>query len=302
MPEVVTPDRYADQIPRFVLPPELTNAADTPETPAVKVETPVKPLETPAAPPKTEAKPATEAVATLPETEVEEPGKETTEKDPEKTSQRRFERRIDRAHKRAAEALARAEALERENAELKAKTAPLASTGAPKMEDFTDIGEFQKAVEKYVRESTIKEIEDKRKSEVYKAAELKLTQDWSASVEKAYSKYDDWDEIVGDLDNKFPMNIAIKQEENGADIAYYLGKNRKEVDRILGLNPGGQFREIGKLSAKLSATPEPPKTPSKAPPPITPVTGEAKAVTPELGEPMPYEQYKSLGNKMFRGR
>ena len=54
MPEVVVPDKYADQVPRFVLPKEFTE-------PEVKKETPVISAE----PPKEEAKPATEAVATI---------------------------------------------------------------------------------------------------------------------------------------------------------------------------------------------------------------------------------------------
>lgn len=308
MPGNVIQDKWIDAVPRgFKLPPELTNPDAIPET---KQE--IKPEVKTAEPPKEESK----QIQATGETQDAKADQEDTDKIPDATSaedgrakkeQDWRERRMYRAQRHAAEAQARAELREKENAELRAKLeardSPKTSTTDPRMEDFTDIGEFKEAVTKHVRESTIKEIEDKQKNDVYKAAELKLTQDWNSSVEKASSKYDDWDDVVGDLDNKFPMNIAIKQEENGADIAYYLGKNRKEVDRILGLNPGGQFREIGKLSVKLQAPVDKPKTPSAAPKPISPVNPEAKPGGDSIRENQPYEEYRKVGNKMFsRGR
>mgnify|MGYP001567904123 FL=1 len=93
------------------------------------------------------------------------------------------------------------------------------------------------------------------------------------------------------------------EAENGEEIAYYLGhpSHIKETQRIMALSAVSQIREIGKLEMKLSQRAEPPKTPSKAPAPITPVAGAGTSGTPELGEPMPYEQYQKLGNKTFRG-
>ena len=165
MAEPTTLERAIASVPQFVLPKELTNSP--PEVREIP-ETPAAPL--PEAKP---AEPATEAVATPPETEAE-PGKETTEKDPEKTSQRRFERRIDRATRRAAEATTRAEALERKIAELEQRQPQaVSSPGAPRMEDFTDIGEFQKAVEKHAREEAIKDYEQKQRDQSTRTATLR---------------------------------------------------------------------------------------------------------------------------------
>ena len=289
MPEVVIPDKYADQVPRFTLPKEFNNDA-----PEVKPE--VKKEVIPAEPPKEEAKPpATEAVAT-----EGEPPEETTEKDPEKASTRRFERRIDRAHRRAAEAQAKAEVLERELTELRAKQAPQA-VNAPKMEDFTDVQEYAKAYANFEKGNAVKEYEQKQRDAVINSRRVKLEQDWEAKVSKASAKYEDFDEVVGELKPTTPWAVALMKAENGADIAHYLGSHQAEARKIFALDPYDQIREIGKLEVKLTA-PEKPKTPSKAPAPIEPVASGGGVGATEIEPNQPYETYRKIGNKMFRGR
>ena len=287
MPESVIPDRYADQVPRFVLPPELTNKAPEAEAP--------KEPEKPVVEVKPEAK--AEVVEAATEPEVKEP-EETTEKDPEKATSRRFERRIDRAHKRAAEAQAKAEFLEKELADLKAKSQPQVPTNAPRMEDYTDVQEYAKAYATYEKDQAIKDYEKKQRDQAVAAQNQKMTQTWEANVSKAQSKYDDWDEVVGDIKPTTPWAYALMEADNGPDIAHYLGTHPAEVKRIAALSPPSQFREIGKLELKLQAPAEPPKKPSKAPAPIEPVKGDAK-VSDELAPQMEFEKYLKVGNKMF---
>src|SRR5574343_169331 len=64
---------------------------------------------------------------------------------------------------------------------------------------------------------------------------------------------------------------TIQVSENGPDVAYYLGTNPKEADRISRLPPLAQAKEIGKIEAKLASDP-PVKKISSAPAPIAPVT------------------------------
>jgi hypothetical protein len=288
MPETVT-DQYASQIRSFVLPPELTNKDQAP------------PAEPPAKP--EEAKPATEAVVTPPEPEKEEPEKETTEKVPEKDASRRFERRIDRLHRRAAEAQARAEALERELNEVKARQPqPTASKTQPRMEDYTDVQEYAKAYAAYEKDQALREYQEKQRTEASKAEQSRLQSDWEARVAKAVAKYEDFEEVVGDLQPTTPWAVAIMEAENGTDIAHYLGSHPAEARKIMQLSPVGQIREIGKLELKLAAPPERPKQPSQAPKPIEPVKPEAKLSDNEIEPQMPFEKYKKIGDKMFRGR
>jgi hypothetical protein len=91
--------------------------------------------------------------------------------------------------------------------------------------------------------------------------------------------------VVGKIEPTSPLTVAIMKAENGHDIAYHLGKNLKEAQRIAALDPVSQIFELGRIAAKLSAEPEKPKMPSKAPAPITPLTGATPtAATAEPSE------------------
>jgi hypothetical protein len=67
------------------------------------------------------------------------------------------------------------------------------------------------------------------------------------------------------------MAQTIQASDNGPDIAYYLGTNPKEADRISRLEPFLQAKEIGRLEAKVASEPVTKRT-SSAPAPISPVT------------------------------
>ena len=169
------------------------------------------------------------------------------------------------------------------------------------MEDFTDIQEYAKAFASFETGKVLKEKEANERQAFVQRAEAKLQGDWETKVVKAASKYDDFDEVVGDLKPVTPWAIAIMQAENGADIAHYLGSHIQEAERIVALDPHSQVREIGKLEVKLSLAPEAPKKPSQAPKPIEPVSANAQVLGGEIEPGMPYEKYRQIGNKMFRG-
>jgi len=197
----------------------------------------------------------------------------------EKQGKNRYERRLDKAYRRAAEAEARAQALERQYEELKPKDAPL--VGAPRLEDFTDIQEYAKAFAKFESAHAIKEYERKQKEESFRRETERLSKDWEDRVSKAESKYDDFDEVVGELQPNSPLAMAIMQAENGDDIAYYLGTHLQEAAKIAQLEPLAQAREIGRLETKLLAEPPKAKMPSKAPAPIVPLNGKSAGASDE---------------------
>jgi hypothetical protein len=100
--------------------------------------------------------------------------------------------------------------------------------------------------------------------------------------EEARAKYDDFEQVAynPNLPITGVMAEAIRESEAGPDVAYYLGANPKEADRISKLSPYSQAKEIGKIEAKLADNPPVKKT-SSAPAPIAPVTargGTAKVV------------------------
>lgn len=305
MPEIVVKEQAAQTypIPSFLVPkmPAEVSNESKPEAPQPAPESAAAPT-APAAEAKPESAPETPPEAEVQE-EAKEPGQETTEKDQAKATTRRFERRIDRAIRARAEAQARAELLEKENASLKERLEkPAPPSSAPKMEDYTDVQEYAKAYATYEKSQAIKEYENRQNEERVKGEQKKLTDSWDTKVSAGISKYDDFEEVVGELKPTTPWAIALMQEDNGADIAHYLGTHERDARRIFDLDPYGQIREIGKLSVKLAQTPEPKKAPSKAPPPIAPVAGGGNTAEPAVNEQMPFEQYMKVGAKMFRGR
>ena len=94
--------------------------------------------------------------------------------------------------------------------------------------------------------------------------------------EEARSKYDDFEQVAYNpkLSITNVMAETIQSSDIGPELAYYLGSNPKDADRIARLTPLGQAKEIGKIEAKLAAEP-PMKRTTSAPAPISPVTARA---------------------------
>jgi hypothetical protein len=211
--------------------------------------------------------------------EGEQPPVKATDEQPEKPGKNRFERRLDRAYRREAEAKARADHAEKRIAELEAKFAPKeqSSEGEPKLEQFDDIEKYAQAKADFKAKQALKTHEEKQAQERAKASQSQISKSWEERVETASSKYDDWEDVVGEMKPTNPLSVAIMSSDNGEDVAYHLGKNLKEATRIASLDPLRQVLAIGQLSAKLSLDPPKPKQPSKAPAPITPVSGKEVA-------------------------
>ena len=91
--------------------------------------------------------------------------------------------------------------------------------------------------------------------------------------EEARAKYDDFEQVAYNPQLRVTdvMAETIKASDMGPDLAYWLGTNPKEADRISRLSPLLQAREIGKIEARLGTNPIVKPTTS-APAPISPVT------------------------------
>ena len=94
--------------------------------------------------------------------------------------------------------------------------------------------------------------------------------------EEARSKYDDFEQVAYNpkLTVTNVMAETIQSSEIGPELAYYLGSNPKEAERISRMTPLSQAKEIGKIEAKLVSAPPVKKTTS-APAPISPVTARS---------------------------
>ena len=94
--------------------------------------------------------------------------------------------------------------------------------------------------------------------------------------EAARDKYDDFEQVAYNpkLNITNVMAETIQSSDVGPELAYYLGSNPKDADRIARLTPFMQAKEIGKIEAKLAAEP-PMKRTTSAPAPISPVNARS---------------------------
>ena len=94
--------------------------------------------------------------------------------------------------------------------------------------------------------------------------------------EAARDKYDDFEQVAYNpkLSITNVMAETIQSSDIGPELAYYLGSNPKDAERISRMTPLAQAKEIGKIEAKLANDP-PVKRTTSAPAPISPVTARS---------------------------
>ena len=109
--------------------------------------------------------------------------------------------------------------------------------------------------------------------------QMALLEAYHEREEAARDKYDDFEQVA--YNNSLPITTVMAQtiqaSDLGPDIAYYLGTNVREAERISRLPQFLQAKEIGKIEAKLANDPAPVKKTTSAPPPIKPVTAKGSS-------------------------
>jgi hypothetical protein len=111
--------------------------------------------------------------------------------------------------------------------------------------------------------------------------QMALLEAYHDREEAARERYDDFEQVA--YNNSLPITTVMAQtiqaSDIGPDIAYYLGSNPREADRIARMSPYMQAKEIGKIEAKLADSPAPVKKTTSAPPPIKPVTAKGSSAS-----------------------
>jgi hypothetical protein len=158
---------------------------------------------------------------------------------------------------------------EREQAQRIAETQTLRAPPVQSVDQFesaeayTDALAYQKAEQLLAQREAAKQ-------------QSQVLESYHDKEEEARSKYDDFEQVA--YNPKLPitevMAETIRSSDVGPELAYYLGTNPKDADRISRLTPLAQAKEIGKIEAKLASDP-PMKRTSSAPAPITPVTARS---------------------------
>ena len=146
---------------------------------------------------------------------------------------------------------------------------PQAPVVVPPIEQFETVDAYADALALQKAEKLLIERDNKKQqSDILEA--------YHEKEEDARTKYDDFEQVAYNPSIRITpmMAEAIQSSEAGPDVAYYLGANPKEAERISRLSPISQAKEIGKLEAKLVSDP-PVKRTSSAPAPISPVTAKS---------------------------
>lgn len=174
--------------------------------------------------------------------------------------------------------------------------APVAPSGPPKRDDYESHEEYLEARSDWKVQQAIAEIAMKAERAKQEQAVKARESSWNERIEKARSKYDDFDDVaLGERTVITPaMAEAIKESDMGADLAYWLGKNADEAKRIAGLSAVAQVREIGKIEARLSEKPAA-KPVSKTPAPIEAIGG-GKTPSNDLSK-MSMDEYMATRKK-----
>lgn len=272
----------------------------------------IKPKETEApSVKKEEAKVEVKAESEEDETDTQdEDGNEENEGKPKKKGG--WQRKLDSA-KREAEYW---KGLASQQVKVETKTEEPKQLAEPKLSDYEDYDEYQKAVLTYNTQSAVdkvfKEREAKEKEAQLRQEMVKRQEAFSTQKEEARKIYDDFDEVIESYDK--PLNPyvseALLDSPLGAEIAYYLAKNPDIADKVIAMSPTSMQREIGKIEAVIelrkgegkevtekkvevqkSSESEPVAKVSKAPPPIKTVNS-SKAEPNFNPETASFEEYR----------
>ncbi len=216
----------------------------------------------------------------------------------------------------AKEATARAEAAERQAAELLAKYEPPKSEELgpePQPEQFVSVADYAKALKDWTSDKVMRDHQAAENEKQEKARAEQVTKDWQGRVTALQTEVPDYEAVINASDVKVSDQVrdAIVESEEGPRILLHLAQNPDEAARIGKLTIGGALKAIGRLEAQLGKpvakesakdAPKAAGTPvsevSKAPAPIVPLRGgSAPAAVPlnASGEFIgTYEQYKAL--------
>jgi hypothetical protein len=144
------------------------------------------------------------------------------------------------------------------------RAAPAAPAEVPSADKF-------ESVEAYAEALAAKKAEELLAARVQQQRQAETMDAYHEREEEARNKYDDFEKVAynPNLPITNVMAETIQASDIGPDLAYYLGANPVEADRISRLSPFLQAKEIGRLEVKLTTEPMTKKV-STAPEPIQP--------------------------------
>lgn len=178
-----------------------------------------------------------------------------------------------------------------------------APSGPPQRDKYETFEDYLEAKADWQLAQKLGEIEQKAQRTKAEREVVERDATWKQKLSAASSKFDDFEDVVfsDGLQITDVMAEAMKDSDAGPEVAYYLGKNASEAERIAKLSPVAQVREIGKIEAQLNSKPA--RQASKAPAPIEPVgSGKTSAGNPDSMSQAEYEALRKKQGAWWSGR
>ena len=175
----------------------------------------------------------------------------------------------------------------------------------PDASTFSNYDDYLAAQDKYTEDLTDWKINQKESEKSENQKREAAQNDYKKQTDSFFSKVtelsknkdtSDMNDVVEELkEYSFSAGLdnLIIYSEFGPQVAYELGKNRKELDRINALDSRSQAREIGRIEARIEARipkPKTTKTVSSAPAPISTVKGKGTIAKKSIND-MSDEEY-----------
>lgn len=232
--------------------------------------------------PKTEVPPevpeAQEAEPELSaESETEQPEDEEAEKPKAKGG---FQRRIDKLTSKLRLTEQERDDLREAQKQKAAEEKPQPTSNKPLRENFVTEDEW---IDAYADWRDAKKDAEARQADERERFRSVLT-NFNKQLDAEREAHDDFDEVVGSpVEIPKSVELAIPHLENGAAVAYHLGKNPDIAAKLMDMDPLQAVAYVGRISAELSppsnGNRSPDKKPaSKAAAPITPIeTGSSRS-------------------------
>lgn len=175
----------------------------------------------------------------------------------------------------------------------------------PQPEDFDTQADFLKSLSRWAAKEARKEAKVDQDKEAAATRKNEVMANWTAQVEAGKKNHKDWNDVMteGVVIGPVAAN-TLMQLPDGAEIAYYIGKNPDEAKKLTSLKNDREIMvSIGELRAKVkAANPESKKDETakggkEKPKPITPLGGTSSGNVDKKAQDMTYQEFKAKRNQ-----
>ena len=159
----------------------------------------------------------------------------------------------------------------------------------PKLEDFETADEWAAAFGNWTqaqfdagKEQAARAEQAKRQEAVQKVIEDRIDA-YEKRLDEFRETHDDYDEVARDDELAITEAMAevIMESELGPQLAYHLGSNPEEAEKIAGLSPLAQAKALAKIETRLEAEQAAAETPEEDPEDEPEEGEEAEEATPK---------------------